>query len=96
MSKPAQNMFAKREAAKPAPEINLQVVEQAIKPDVKGATARPKSRDGKEAVTQWVEPEVRRQIHKLAFDEDTTVKALMDEAINLLFNSRGLSRTAGR
>jgi hypothetical protein len=37
---------------------------------------------------------VHRQLRKIAFDEDSTVQALMAEAINLLFATRSLPKIA--
>ena len=40
------------------------------------------------------EKPVHRQLRKIAFDEDSTVQALLAEAINLLFATRSLPKIA--
>jgi hypothetical protein len=43
-----------------------------------------------------VDPEVRRQLGRVALDEDTSVQALLEEAIDDLFRKRGRYRLTGR
>ena len=50
---------------------------------------KPQSRKGKKQVTAWFIPDVQKSIRRLALDEDTSVQALLGEAINLLFKNRG-------
>lgn len=40
----------------------------------------------------WLDPAAVRQLNQVALDEDTTVQALMEEAIGALFVSRGKPR----
>lgn len=47
------------------------------------------SRIGKVAITQWVDPAVRKQLARLALDRDTTQAELLAEALNLLFEKYG-------
>ncbi len=47
-------------------------------------------RRGKRLVSCWQEPDTARRLKVLAAEEDTTVQALMTEALNLLFQDRGL------
>ena len=59
------------------------------------STARPPpgrqpGRIGKVSVTGYFRPEVRRQLRRLAADGDTTVQALLGEALNDLFAKHGL------
>lgn len=64
-------------------------------PRPKGGTSRiPPSRVGRVAVQAYVDPLARKQLARLALDEDTTAEALLVEALNMLFHSRGLSRLA--
>jgi hypothetical protein len=44
--------------------------------------------------TVYLEKEALRQLQKLAFDEETTLQALLVEGINNVFAARGLSRIA--
>ena len=51
---------------------------------------RQASRIGKASVTGYFSPAVRRQLRKLAADSDTTIQALLGEALNDLFAKHGL------
>ena len=50
--------------------------------------------EGKRAVTFYVDPTAAKQLSRLSVDEDTSVQALMVEALNDLFAKRGLHRIA--
>jgi hypothetical protein len=47
------------------------------------------SRVGKVAVTQWVDPAVRKQLARLALDQDRTQAELLAEGLNLVFEKYG-------
>jgi hypothetical protein len=49
---------------------------------------------GKVAITQYVDPAVRKQIAQLALDLDQSQGDLISEAINLLFEKYGKSPIA--
>jgi hypothetical protein len=49
---------------------------------------RPPSREGKAALTVWVEPALAKQLKQLALDENTTVQTLVVQAINDLLAKR--------
>jgi hypothetical protein len=51
------------------------------------------TRAGKKKVTAALDPAAHRQIKNLATDRDTTVEALLNEAINDLFQKYGKPRT---
>lgn len=53
-----------------------------------------KTREGKRVATVYLEKEALRQLQKLAFDEETTLQALLVEGVNSVFAARGLSRIA--
>lgn len=55
---------------------------------------QPPSRIGKKGVTFYLEPEAVRQLRTLSVNEDTTLQALMIEAANMLFKSRGKAEIA--
>jgi hypothetical protein len=55
---------------------------------------RPPSREGKRAITFYVDPAASKQLGRLCVDEDASVQALMVEALNDLFAKRGLNRIA--
>lgn len=47
------------------------------------------SRRGKKVIAGYFDPAVSRQLKQLAVENDTTVQALLAEALNLLFIERG-------
>ena len=51
-------------------------------------------RIGKVSVTAYFAPEVRRQLRRLAADADTTIQALLGEALNDLFAKHGAPEIA--
>lgn len=53
------------------------------------------SRRGKVAITQWVDPAVRKQLARMAIDLDSSQSALVAEALNLLFEKYGQPPIAG-
>jgi len=55
---------------------------------------RPPSRQGKRVVSVYVEPEAAKQLGIIAIQEDTTIQALMVEALNDFFAKRGTNRIA--
>ena len=54
------------------------------------------SRAGKVSVTAYFTPEIRRQLRRLAADRDTTIQALLGEALNDLFAKHGLPEIVPR
>jgi hypothetical protein len=52
------------------------------------------SRVGKRGVTFYLEPSAFKELRALSVDEETTLQALMIEATNLLFKSRGRAEAA--
>lgn len=60
-------------------------------PENPGPSAPPQpGRRGKRLVSSWQSPETVRALKILAAQEETTVQALQTEALNLLFQDRGL------
>jgi hypothetical protein len=51
--------------------------------------SRAPVRVGRRQIAGWFAPEVARQLHMIALEEDTTLQALMAEAFNDMFNKRG-------
>lgn len=76
------------QAMQKAVEAPKKSIEQA-QTDSKPASARPPSRQGKKAITGFFDPAVSRQLKQLALEEDTTVQALLSEALNDLFSKYG-------
>ena len=64
----------------------------ASQPTSKPATGRAKAREGKRAAMVRLDPAAVRQLNQIALDEDTTVQALLEEAVGALFVSHGKPR----
>jgi hypothetical protein len=77
---------------KPAPAADEQPGEGEGAPASAGA--RQGSRRGKVAITQWVDPAVRKQLAQIGLDHDKTQAELAAEALNLLFEKYGKSSIA--
>jgi hypothetical protein len=60
-------------------------------PSIAVGPAQQGSRRGKVAITQWVDPIVRKQVAQLALDQDRSQAELVAEALNLLFEKYGRS-----
>ena len=58
------------------------------------ARAVQPGRVGKVSVAGYFAPEVRRQLRRLAADADTTIQALLGEALNDLFAKHGVPEIA--
>lgn len=69
----------------PAPES----VAEPVVPDEDRARFQRPSREGKRLVAAHVDPKVARQLKLLAAEDDTTVQALLEEALDLLFVKKG-------
>lgn len=53
------------------------------------------SRDGRRFLGGHFEPKVVRQVKMLAAEDDTTVQALLEEALDLLFVKKGRGKIIG-
>lgn len=49
----------------------------------------PKHRQGKKALIAYFSPRVSKALRQIALDEDSTMQALLGEAIDLLMRDRG-------
>ena len=58
-------------------------------PQEVGRSQLPPSRRGKKALTGYFEPEVMKQLKVMAAAEETTIQALLTEALNDLFKKYG-------
>lgn len=74
--------------ALPRPGAAPQAVAEAPKP------GKPRSRQDKRQVAFFVDAATKRQLARLVLDEESSVQNLMAEAVNLLFQSRGMARIA--
>ena len=59
-----------------------------------GKFHRP-SRDGQKLIAGHFAPKVAKQLKLLAVEEDTTVQALLEQALDLLFVKKGKERVSG-
>lgn len=56
-------------------------------------SAPPPSRRDKAQVAFFVDQTTKRQLETIAFNERRKLQSLMMEAVNMLFQSRGMTRT---
>jgi hypothetical protein len=83
------------EAKKPSkPAAKAAVVADNPAPAATNAAPRPPSRIGKRVLSVYLDPIALKQIRQLALDKDTTVQALGEEAVNLLFLQHKMNRSA--
>jgi hypothetical protein len=75
--------------ARPAPARVRKKADVAPEPEPQGKAGLPPSRQGKKALTGYFDPEVLKQLKVMAAAEDTTIQALMSEALNDLFKKYG-------
>lgn len=83
------SLFGSAQEPKPA----LVAADPPPPPPTRASTKAP-SREGKAAVTLYVDPAAAKQLKRLAVDEDTSIQTLMVEALNDLFAKRGKNRIA--
>jgi hypothetical protein len=80
--------------------LSLAVGGQKAAPDApdqeltSGGSSRAPVRVGRRQIAGWFAPEVARQLHMIAVEEDTTLQAIMAEAFNDVFAKRGKPRIA--
>ena len=74
-------------AAKGAPKVTQAFIE-ATTGEV-GTTTKAKAREGKKAIVGYFSEDMSRQFRILAVEEDTTVQALIGEALDMLLRARG-------
>ena len=67
--------MAVREVRPPQPSIDVETAS--------------KHRQGKKALIAYFTPSVSKALRQIALDEDTTMQALLGEAIDLLMRDRG-------
>jgi hypothetical protein len=59
------------------------------------ASELPPSRQGKKIISGYFDPAVSKQLKQLALEQDSTVQALLAEALDLLFVEYGKAPIAG-
>lgn len=77
-------------ASAPQPPIS------AVDPPEQGRakTPLPPTREGKKVISGYFDPAVKRQFAQIALNDDLSHQQVLAEALNLLFQSRGLSQIA--
>lgn len=65
----------------------------AVDTEVSGGAVAP-SRKGKKVISGYFDPAASRQLRMLAIEHETSVQALLEEAINDLFKKNGKSAVA--
>ena len=66
--------------------------EDVVQPSV--PAGKKKTADGLKGYTHRMRPEALKQLKQISLNEETTIKALMDEALNLLFINKRLPPSA--
>lgn len=79
------NKFAAALKGKKDHEVEV----ETPKPEETRATHSRPSRQGAKHIGGYFDPVVSRQLKAIAVDEDSSVQALLAEALNMLFQSRG-------
>ncbi|MBE9078553.1 hypothetical protein IQ241_14830 [Romeria aff. gracilis LEGE 07310] len=90
MAKKSNSAAAPRSESKARPEAAGKVPGQSEASE--SAEQKPyqaPSRAGKKAITGHFEPEVSKQLKLISLEEDTSVQALLGEALNDLFTKYG-------
>jgi hypothetical protein len=80
---------------KPVISVTSETLPPAVAPTTTEASALPPSRKGKKVIAGYFDPAVSKQLRQLALEHDTTVQALLAEALDLLFVERGKMPIAG-
>jgi hypothetical protein len=57
-------------------------------------TPLPPTREGKKVISGYFDPVVKRQFAQIALNDDLSHQQVLAEALNLLFQSRGLPQIA--
>lgn len=96
MSKKANLVAALHEASGKKPAVIALPTEPGAAAQITTATAaeKPPSRIGKKVVAGHFDPAVIRQIKMLAVNQDTSIQALLSEALNDLFEKHNLKPIA--
>ena len=71
-------------AAKAAPKAP-----QAAAEGVMATSTKAKAREGKKAIVGYFSEDMSRQFRMMAVEEDTTVQALIGEALDMILRARG-------
>lgn len=61
---------------------------------VSAASKSPSYREGKRAFTAWAKKDAYKALKNMATDKDTTVQALLEEGMDLVFEKYGYAQIA--
>lgn len=81
-----------KEEAASTPSLPPPAVETPEKARLK--TPVPPTREGKKVISGYFDPAVKRQFAQIALNDDLSHQQVLAEALNLLFQSRGLPQIA--
>jgi len=81
--------IAQREEVRRFPERPPEPVAEEKPQERTVVAARQASRAGRVAITQWVDPLVRKQLAQIGLDTDQRQHELLATALNLLFERHG-------
>lgn len=87
-------LMGKKPTGEPAAAAETPAAAAAPSAPTQARVAKAKTREGKRNVTAFVDEAAHRQLRLLAATEDAAMQDLFVEALNLLFENRGLSRIA--
>jgi len=94
MSKKANLVAALHEASGKKPAIVAPQAAPEAAAQITAATEKPPSRVGKKVIAGHFDPAVIRQIKMLAVNQDSSIQALLSEALNDLFEKHNLKPIA--
>lgn len=78
-----------KDALKAEREPPKEILEQPVSTSVNATSVRAKARIGKRALGGYFSPELVKTMNMIAVEEETTVQALLGEAVDLLLRERG-------
>lgn len=78
-----------RATPQPEPIVTPKLETRAVAPEEKPAKFHRPSREGRKLIAGHFDPKVAKQLKLLAVEGDTTVQALLEEALDLLFVKKG-------
>lgn len=91
-SQPEKKPTAERKPRQPKAAA-LKAVQPKVSSEEPAKFHRP-VRDGKRFVGAHFPPEVAKQLRMIAAEDDTTIQALLEEAVDLLFAKKGRATIA--
>jgi hypothetical protein len=90
---PSEQPVASRKVRKPVNTAKPQAAAEAVASEPRRKFFRP-SRDNRRFVGGHFTPAVGKQLRLIAVEDDTTVQALLEEALDLLFVKKGRQKIA--